>query len=114
MKAIKAAVSFLFFPHPELKGQAGWGFYVLADHAGGSPATRYLVAGLPLFCILQRTEEDHQMGKKYEYTLEDCDCKYCMYFGSKTQTCKNETCCCLEEKRRAQEQLHAGKSETKL
>ena len=47
------------------------------------------------------------------YTLEDCDCKYCVYYGGKkkgTIICLTEKCCCEEEKaeaiRRAAEKGH--------
>ena len=51
------------------------------------------------------------MGKKYEYTLEDCACEYCLYHDSKTQACRIETCCCLKEKAAALARLRAGKQE---
>lgn len=41
------------------------------------------------------------MGKKYEYTLEDCDCRFCLHHDQKTQSCQLEVCCCIEEKRAA-------------
>lgn len=47
------------------------------------------------------------------YTLEDCDCKYCVYYGGKKKgkiICLTEKCCCEEEKaealRRAAEKGH--------
>ena len=47
------------------------------------------------------------------YTLEDCDCKYCVYYGGKKKgkiICLTEKCCCEEEKaeaiRRATEKGH--------
>lgn len=47
------------------------------------------------------------------YTLEDCDCKYCVYYGGKKKgkiICLTEKCCCKEEKaeavRRAAEKGH--------
>lgn len=51
------------------------------------------------------------MSKKYEYTLEDCDCRYCLYHDSKMQKCQIEVCCCLEEKRAALARLRKGKTE---
>lgn len=40
------------------------------------------------------------------YTLEDCDCKYCLYYGGKKKgkiTCLADRCVCEEEIRRAKE-----------
>lgn len=52
------------------------------------------------------------MGKKYEYTLDDCQCCYCLHHDQKTQSCRLEVCCCLEEKRAALARLRNGKLET--
>ena len=41
------------------------------------------------------------MREKYEYTLEDCDCRFCLYFDQETESCQQDVCCCLEEKRAA-------------
>ena len=41
------------------------------------------------------------MGKKFEYTLEDCACEYCLYYEKASQSCGIDVCCCLEEKRAA-------------
>lgn len=38
------------------------------------------------------------MAKKFEYSLADCACEYCLFFNGKTQACRREVCCCLEEK----------------
>lgn len=50
------------------------------------------------------------MGKKFEYTLEDCACEYCLYFNWKAKTCQIKVCCCLEEKRKALARLRSGKA----
>ena len=51
------------------------------------------------------------MSKKYEYTLDDCDCRFCLHHDKKTKGCQLEFCCCLEEKRAALARLrHTGKS----
>lgn len=52
------------------------------------------------------------MRKKYEYTLEDCACKYCLYYSPIKQACKIETCCCLEEKRIAIPRFRADRQES--
>lgn len=31
------------------------------------------------------------------YTLADCDCKFCLYYGGKRAGCKASKCCCEEE-----------------
>lgn len=49
------------------------------------------------------------MRKKYEYTLEDCACEYCLHYNAKKRKCKHEKCCCLKEKRIALARLRAGK-----
>ena len=48
------------------------------------------------------------MGKKFEYTLEDCACEYCLYYEKITQSCGIDVCCCLEEKRAALARLRIG------
>lgn len=35
-----------------------------------------------------------------EYTLEDCDCRYCLYYGGRRKgkiTCLADNCVCKEE-----------------
>lgn len=41
------------------------------------------------------------MSKKYEYTLEDCDCRFCLYHDQEADACQLDFCCCIEEKRAA-------------
>lgn len=53
------------------------------------------------------------MRKKYEYTLEDCACEYCLHVNVRTQKCKLDECCCLKEKRIALARLRAGRTESK-
>lgn len=48
------------------------------------------------------------MGKIYEYTLEDCDCRFCLYHDQETEICQLEVCCCLEEKQAALARLGYG------
>lgn len=50
------------------------------------------------------------MSNKYEYTLEDCACEYCLYYNTRTRKCKNEACCCLKEKRIALARLRTGRA----
>jgi hypothetical protein len=47
------------------------------------------------------------MGKtkrhdKFEYYLEDTDCKYCLHYAGKKKGCKLEKCCCSDIKEDAQ------------
>ena len=32
------------------------------------------------------------------YTVADCDCKFCLYYGGKRKGCTIEKCCCEEER----------------
>jgi len=50
------------------------------------------------------------MEKEYEYTLDDCDCRYCLYFDEVEENCLIETCCCLEEKQAALLRISDGKT----
>ena len=53
------------------------------------------------------------MGKQFEYTLEDCACKYCLYYVKASQSCGIDVCCCLEEKSAALARLRAGNQEVR-
>lgn len=35
------------------------------------------------------------------YTVEDCDCRYCRYYGGKRTGCMRKYCCCLPERLQA-------------
>lgn len=35
------------------------------------------------------------------YTVEDCDCRYCLYYGGKRKGCTRKYCCCLPERLQA-------------
>ena len=42
------------------------------------------------------------------YTLEDCDCKYCAFYGGKKKgkiVCLTDKCCCEEEKADCEENV---------
>ena len=46
------------------------------------------------------------LNKFRGYTLEDCDCKYCVYYGGKRKgkvTCLADKCICEDEIRQAKE-----------
>lgn len=32
------------------------------------------------------------------YTVADCDCKFCLYYGGERKGCTVERCCCKEER----------------
>lgn len=53
------------------------------------------------------------MGKQFEYTLEDCACKYCLYYAKASQSCGIDVCCCLEEKSAALARLRSGNQEVR-
>ena len=55
------------------------------------------------FFILR--EEDADMGSKTKiydkfthYSLEDCNCIYCLYYKGKRNGCSRDECCCSVEK----------------
>lgn len=35
------------------------------------------------------------------YTLRDCACEYCFYYGGKRAGCTLKRCCCEQERREA-------------
>ena len=35
------------------------------------------------------------------YTLKDCDCRYCLYYGGKRKGCTILRCCCEKERSEA-------------
>ena len=35
------------------------------------------------------------------YSAADCDCKYCLHYGSKKHGCLLPVCCCMEERLQA-------------
>lgn len=45
-------------------------------------------------------------NKFKDYTLKDCDCRYCLYYGGKRKgkvTCLADECVCADKIRRARE-----------
>ena len=47
------------------------------------------------------------------YTLEDCDCRYCLYYGGKRRRrvlCLADVCVCAEEIRQAKESYRRERS----
>lgn len=51
------------------------------------------------------------MAKKFECSLSDCACEYCLLFNRKTQACRREACCRLEEKAAALARLRKDATE---
>ena len=43
--------------------------------------------------------------EKFEYTLDDLACEYCLHYQGKRKPCPLETCCCEEERREAIERM---------
>jgi hypothetical protein len=39
--------------------------------------------------------------RKFEYYMEDMECKVCLHYAGKKLGCKLEKCCCEDEKRDA-------------
>lgn len=37
------------------------------------------------------------------YSLKDCECRFCLYYGGKRKGCALPQCCCEEERALAQE-----------
>ena len=47
------------------------------------------------------------------YTLKDCDCQYCLYYGGKRKgkiTCLADECICADEIRKAKERSRKERS----
>ncbi len=45
--------------------------------------------------------------KNHVYTLEELDCKYCLYHQKSRDPCPLEVCCCAAEKREALRKIQA-------
>ena len=45
-------------------------------------------------------------GRFTGYTVKDCSCEYCLYYGGKRKGCTVKYCCCLKER------LHAAARES--
>lgn len=43
------------------------------------------------------------------YTLEDCNCAYCLYYRGRKKPCPLQVCCCAEERRQALLMLQASR-----
>lgn len=43
----------------------------------------------------------NRSGRFTGYTVEDCACKYCLYYQGKKKGCTLEICCCEEERQQA-------------
>lgn len=46
------------------------------------------------------------------YTVQDCSCEYCLYYGGKRRGCMVESCCCLKERLQALAREYRVKEET--
>lgn len=42
-------------------------------------------------------KEHASCKEKYIYTVEDCDCRLCLYYGGKRVPCLAVECVCVEE-----------------
>ncbi len=52
----------------------------------------------------------HIVNRWSGYTLADCACEYCLYYGGKKKGCQLEECCCAEEIREAREREDKNKA----
>lgn len=43
------------------------------------------------------------------YTLDDCNCAYCLYYRGKKNQCALQVCCCAEERQQALLMLQASR-----
>lgn len=59
-----------------------------------------------------KTENTRIYHRFTGYTVADCDCKYCLYYGGKCKGCTLDNCCCMEERAQAlvREQAEKGNS----
>ncbi len=45
------------------------------------------------------------------YTVKDCDCRYCLYYGGRKAGCPLDVCCCAQERREAAARLAANRKQ---
>ena len=53
-------------------------------------------------------------GRFTGYTVKDCACEYCLYYGGKRRGCMVESCCCLKERLQALTREYRVKEETSI
>ncbi len=53
---------------------------------------------------------EHIVNRWSGYTLADCACEYCLYYGGKKKGCQLEECCCAEEIKEAREREGRNKA----
>ena len=46
-------------------------------------------------------KQNARILNKFEYYLEDCDCRYCSHYLGKKRGCKLQKCCCEDIKQDA-------------
>lgn len=52
---------------------------------------------------MAKTQDTRIINRFKGYTVADCDCKLCLYYGGKKRGCKLDECCCADDKREAYE-----------
>ena len=50
------------------------------------------------------------MSRFTGYSTDDCDCKWCLFYGDKKKGCMIDVCCCLEERAQALERETKNKN----
>jgi len=52
---------------------------------------------------MPKTQNTRILGRFTGYSVADCDCRLCRWYGGKKRGCKLDECCCAEERKQAQE-----------
>jgi len=50
---------------------------------------------------MAKTQNTRILDRFTGYSVADCDCKLCLWYGGKRRGCKHGECCCAEEKHEA-------------
>lgn len=60
---------------------------------------------------MAKTENTRILDRFNGYSVADCDCTLCLYYGGKRRGCNLDKCCCAEERREAVERERFGTRE---
>lgn len=52
----------------------------------------------------------NQLSGKFQYSMEDMECQYCLHYKGKRKPCPLDVCCCAEEKQEAMRRAQAEAS----
>lgn len=50
---------------------------------------------------MAQTQDTRILDRFTGYSVADCDCKLCLYYGGKRLGCTLSACCCTEERQQA-------------